>query len=147
MVELGGWILECDPEATRRAYAQISTGDPETCSCSYCRNFVATRSAAYPDGALQLYAQLGVSPDREAEVYELGPPTSGPGRLYGGWHHFVGHVIKDPGRLVTITPSFEMWFREARDLAAPVFGEQSLVQAEFNATVPWVLDESPGGSN
>lgn len=142
VVELNGWILECDVEATRRAYAQIASGDPEVCGCLFCRNFAASRSGIYPASARRLYSQLGISVELEAEVYELGPTTSG-GRLYGGWHHFVGRVAHDPGHVMELSSSFELKFRPGRDLAAPAFGEASLVQVEFHAVVPWVLPELP----
>jgi hypothetical protein len=142
-VELDGWVLECNVEATRQAYVRVADTRPKQCDCLYCRNFAAARSLAYPAEALALYSQVGISPHLEAEVYELGPAVSGSSREYGGWHHFVGHVVSDPTRKTRVTPSFEMWFHEARDLAAPAFVEQPLVQVEFLATVPWVLGELP----
>jgi hypothetical protein len=144
-LEFDGWALECDVDATRRAYEQIAVMPRQVCDCLYCRNFEAARSVAIPDEALALYAQLGISPELEVETYELGPPRGGPGREYGGWHHFVGTVEVDPGRSTKLTPEFEIWFREGRDLASSAFAGLPLVQVEFHATVPWVLDEAPDG--
>lgn len=141
-IELDGWILECDVEATRRAYEKIPLGDPEQCGCLACRNFVAVRTMAYPKTAVRLYERLGIRTDREAETYRAGPSEEG-GQLYGGWHHFVGRVLQDPGTAIELTESFSVWFHASRACAEPVFGDAPLVQVEFFTTIPWVLEEPP----
>ena len=142
-VQLDGWVLECDVEATRRAYEMLAAAPREKCDCLFCRNFEAARATVYPAEALKFYGQLGVTPSLEVETYERGPAELGGGRLYGGWHHFVGRVVQDPGRMTKLSSTFELWFREGRDLAGQLFGNQPLVQAEFQATVSWVLAERP----
>jgi hypothetical protein len=139
-VEAGGWVLDCDVEATRRAYAQMESGDCDRYTCLPCRNFVAARALAYPEAALRLYERLGIRPDREADASELGPSDAG-GRLYYGWHHFVGRVVHDPGTVVAFDGGFSLSFHESRFRAHPTFGGHPLVQMEFVASIPWLLTE------
>jgi len=141
-VECGDWILEVDVGATRRAYETIPMGHPESCGCLHCRNFAAGRHLAYPAAALELYEKLGIRPDREAEIYEAGPAVPERQRYYGGWHHFIGRVLKKSDRDVAIAPGFSMVFAESRSCAEAVFmTEPAVVQVEFFTTVPWVLEE------
>ncbi len=142
-VEVGEWILEVDVEATRRAYAGIATGDPETCGCHFCRNFMVQRDAAYPAAARSLYTQLGIDYEREAETTESGTAPTGPGRLYLGWHHFIGTVRRPAERAVELAPHFEVWFHEARLCADKVFDGKPLVQVEFSTIIPRSLPEDP----
>ncbi len=141
-VRIQGWLLECDLEATRRAYALISIGDPETCGCLYCQNFVAARSLAYPEAALWLYELLGINHSREAETYEVGTDEDGL-HLYGGWHHFVGRIDEYSGVALYLTEQFSISFHESRSCAEPVFDNQPLVQVEFFTRIPWVLADRP----
>jgi len=71
-VVFGKWRLECDPEATRQAHLRISVGSPEACGCRECQNFAAARSQVYPPEVLSLFSQLGIDPQHEAEIYQLG---------------------------------------------------------------------------
>ena len=145
-IRIRDWVFECDTDATREAYSQISLGDPETCQCTYCRNFIAARHLVYPEAAVAIYGQLGVAIDREAEVYEAGPREVGVVH-YGGWHHFIGSVRKDPGTMLQVTTNFSICFAEGRACAEPVFDGKPLVQVEFFTQVPWLLGEpypSPG---
>ena len=141
-IEVQDWVLECDVEATRQAYALMPLGDPEDCGCLYCLNFAAARSLAYPPAALSLYEQLGIKADREAETYEAGP-VEDELRLYGGWHHFIGRITKDPGTMLIVAENFSVTFVERRSCAEPVFDDRPLVQVEFFTKVPWLLAERP----
>jgi hypothetical protein len=141
-IEIQNWILECDIEATRQAYMQIPLGDPETCGCLYCRNFIAVRHLAYPKAALSLYEQLGITANREAEVYECGPSEDSL-HLYGGWHHFIGRIIYGPGTAPEIAEHFSISFSGSRACAEQVFDDHPLVQVEFFTRIPWILAEKP----
>jgi hypothetical protein len=44
---------------------------------------------------LNLFAKIGIEPNREAEVYQMVRLESGR-HLYGGWFHFVGSLL--PGK-------------------------------------------------
>lgn len=71
-LEIGGWALVFDPAATRAAY-QNSTRGAHDCTCVHCRNFIAVRDSEYPRPFTELLARLGISTDKEAEIYEIGP--------------------------------------------------------------------------
>jgi hypothetical protein len=145
-VECGGWCLEVDVEATRRAYTTILAGDPETCGCVLCRNFAAARHLAYSVAVLDFYERLGISADREAETYEAGPAGPDGLRYYGGWHHFIGRVLVKGDGDFEAAPGYSMVFSDSRSCAEPVFQtESAVVLAEFFTRVPWVLDEPPPG--
>jgi hypothetical protein len=136
-----GWQLAYDAEATSRAYALARPVGPERCGCRECRNFVAARSRAYPADLQQLATTVGVSPLTETEVYEFGAvEAAGPNlRLYGGFFHFAGSIIKDPGSLAE-----QVYFLSQRHLLPESFGSAPVVQVEFQFHVPWLLAEPPG---
>jgi hypothetical protein len=74
------WLLRCDAETTRAAYARIENGAPERCGCDHCLNFIAQRDQrdqSYPRGVLDLLASLGIDYRREAEVHHLARLPSG----------------------------------------------------------------------
>ena len=82
----GRWSLRCDRDATRRAYASMEVGQPESCGCMHCRNFVAAREQVYPPEVRALLVDLGIDFMREAEVYYIGQESQL--HLYGGWFSF-----------------------------------------------------------
>ncbi len=153
VTELARWTIEYDPEATKAAFAQATRGSPESCGCRDCRNFVAVRQVAYPEQALALFAQLGINPMREAEVYYNGPLSSGL-HSYGGWFHFAGTLlpsnkIASPAEEDTRRPNFQALTSHFQfavsantSLVPSVFRALPLLQLEFTTEIPWVLEES-----
>jgi len=159
------WRVEVDPDATRRTHDRMRAGGPENCGCVSCRNFIATRFLAYPPEALELFARLGIRPDRESEV-------GGPSRLsdgtygYDGWFHFIGAILKHPPVVTGVkrvnTPAgvrevpwnlvvcedlrnnFLICLDdEEADIVPPEFGGEPIVQLYFHTEVPWLLFEPP----
>jgi hypothetical protein len=139
-IHFRGWILEVDAAATSAAYAAARPVGPEACGCRECRNFIAARHAAYPAELKELAARLGVVPLTETETYENGPLESAQPliRLYGGFFHFVGRIVRDPG-----TGDSDIYFLPERSLLPDAFGAKPVVQVEFSFPVPWVLEEPP----
>src|SRR6266487_111763 len=90
-LEIGGWCVESDEQATRIAAQGKAEGFPEQCGCAQCRNFIAVRSRAYQPEAIVFLAQLGIEPGREEDVTWVGPSESGL-QKYSGWFHFVGRL-------------------------------------------------------
>ncbi len=88
----GRWEIETDPDATRRAYAAIAKSGAEQCGCEPCLNFIAARNQIYATDFMAMLAELGISADREVEVYHMGRLPSGL-HLYGGWFHFAGKIL------------------------------------------------------
>jgi hypothetical protein len=147
---IGRWHVCWDPAATRQAYEAVFTGSPEECGCCYCRNFAAARGLAYPPEALSLFDRLGIDPRKEAEIWECCRLDSGL-RCYGGFFHFVGSIevgadAMRPGgalELEPLTKHFSWGLTSNVSLVRPPFAGLPLVQLEFSAQVPWVLEDHP----
>jgi hypothetical protein len=74
--------------------------------------------------------------------------------LYGGWFHFVGSLLPSEGEASDAAKSvwasnvdsgtefseFSFKFSERADLAHEPFKGLPLVQLEFLAKIPWVID-------
>ena len=146
------WTFRADAHATRLAHDSIEAGSPERCGCLYCRNFAAARHLVYPPEALALFDQLGVRHDRESETWEGGPVDDGR-YFYAGWFHFVGAELAGRDAFVHWTETSGTWDLEALTggFSAGLTIELALVpealrslpvlQLEFQAKVPWVLEE------
>jgi hypothetical protein len=149
-VRFGGWQLSCDPESTRKAYAAVQTGGPEECGCKPCLNFIAARYQIYDPDVLALLGRLGISPNREVEIYHMARLESGR-HLYGGWFHFVGSIVSGDDAAEKVSENiwrpnleengeyFSLGFSSKRELVREPFAGLPLVQLEFIAKVPWVL--------
>lgn len=81
-IQLGDQTIGYDSARTRVTYAVMKSGSAERCGCPYCRNFIAQRSAVYPEKFRKLLDQLGIDPEKEGDVYESSPERSLMG--YGG---------------------------------------------------------------
>jgi hypothetical protein len=138
-IQFRRWVLEYDAVATSAAYAAARPIGPEQCGCLYCLNFIAARDNAYPSELRDLANTVGVIPLTETETYngplEMHDPTL---RLAGGFFHFVGRIVHDPG-----VADEDIYFLPERSLLAESFGDQPVVQVEFSFAVPWVVEESP----
>lgn len=149
-VQFGRWEISSDAESTRRAYASVSIGGPEECGCEPCLNFAAVRAQIYPANVLYLFEELGISPNREVEIYHMARLSSGR-HLYGGWFHFVGSILSGADAATQVAenlwqPNLEvadenlsLGFSSRLELVREPFAGLHLVQLEFTAKVPWVL--------
>lgn len=142
-IQIDGRVVRFDREQTQSAYASIICGGADECKCSYCRNFAAQRLIAYPQEFRSLLDQLGIDPEKEGEVFDLG--SEGSRRLYGGWLFFSGE--SDPeqeDRSIQAGPDFDYRITRAADRPRPWvdFGDQVLV-LDFLTKLPWVLEEEP----
>jgi hypothetical protein len=140
-IQVGDQTIRFDQTLTRTAYKAVPCGDAERCGCSYCLNFAAQRSSAYPGPFRSILEKIGIDPDKEGEVYELGP--EGDSRIFGGWFYFAGEVTEAGERNSTLA-NFEYWFANGRGLPKPVadFGEH-VAAVEFITRLPWVLPYPP----
>jgi hypothetical protein len=149
-IQYGRWAISCDAESTRSAYACVATGSPEECGCDPCLNFAAQRADIYPTAILALFEELGITTNREAEIYHLARLESGR-HLYGGWFHFVGSILSgtDAAKQVaeniwkpdleTASEYFNLGFSSRVQLVRKPFEGLQLVQVEFTAQVPWII--------
>jgi hypothetical protein len=152
-VSFGRWTVNCDAEVTKNAYAAIKIGAPEECPCDPCDNFVAQRSKAYPQTALDLFRSLGIEANREAEIYHMARLNSGK-HLYGGWFHFVGEILSGEDAAVpvaenvwkpsldSVTDDFSLGFTKKVGMVPKSFQGFQLVQLEFTAQLPWLLEKN-----
>ena len=90
---------------------------------------------------------VGVDPFKEAEVYELGPMGEGY-TLNAGWWHFIG-AVEIEGKPVFLEPDPASRSREwnvlflgqKADLKLKTLPPAPLIQVEFTAKLPWVLND------
>ena len=87
-------------------------------------------------------SQLGIDPEKEAEVYRNA--RLAPGRHdYGGWYHFIG-TLDETGDFppVDYGAGFAAWMCRSSALRLPSLRGVNVVQLEFHSdAVPWLLDE------
>jgi hypothetical protein len=133
------WIVKYDSEATRKRYSQIEIGGPEACGCEPCLNFAAARERVYPDEVKRTLAELGVDYTKEEEVAHTCRIRPGL-HSYIGWFRFIGRVEEttvESSDSVRIGNHLSWCFG---NLAENVFSPYPLVQVDFTAEVPWVLE-------
>lgn len=141
-VELGSWVIRVDVAATREAYRKVPM---ISCSCSYCRNYLAG-CALLPRGFQQFLMELGAVPEKASEVYELMEQNDGT-HVYAGFYHFVGYIAGGDGlevwtesKLCSHDPNepdhdFTIRFTNQVDLV-PVGFPEPVVQLEFSGSMP-----------
>jgi hypothetical protein len=149
---VGPWVIEHDPDTTRQCYARIPWGDD--CDCDPCRNLDALGENAFPADARRVLGELGVDFHKPAEVHHIARLENGL-QQYGGWYHCVGRIVsgRDASQpeagtsppqhfeAASFSGHFSISCSSARDLASEAFGDLPLVQVDFSAELPWVLDE------
>ncbi len=133
-----GWEIDHDRVATWEAYQRSGPTGPEKCGCLYCRNFVAARAVAYPPALRELSVKLGLESPRESETWEYGPEP-GQDRLYGGFFHIIGSLVK----AAESTDGEPFLFSPRKNLLPAGFPRDPILQVEFHFRVPWVLQEAP----
>lgn len=126
-VQLGGYLVEVDAEATAAAYAGIPTPGPEDCDCWYCQNWVAGRGQLVPRSVREL---LGIPLAGEIEVWEV--PGDAEPHIYGGWYMLVGRVVQGP--VPSASVSCEGWgltFSHGASYTVPAFAARQACELHF----------------
>jgi hypothetical protein len=142
MSDFDEWKYRADRDATILAYGRTETGGADKCDCAGCRNFRAARVDCFPPEFIALLDQLGIDPNKDAEVYHNA--RTAPGRHdYGGWYHFIGALDEmGDSPSVKLGPDFSVWMCPASAPRLPSLEGKQVVQLEFHAeAVPWRLDE------
>ena len=138
-LELPGWQILYDHEATIAAHTRIPTGGAESCGCDPCRNWAASRLRVFPVEFRELLERLGIPPDREREVYHNCRLASGL-HSYAGWYHFIGQALTGECEDAAMVAygRISVFFHSRPALLPKAFEETAVVQLEFEAEVPWL---------
>ena len=153
IVKFLDWEFSVDKDATFAGYQKVDIGGANHCKCTMCENFAASRETIYPDVIKNLFIDLGIDYKKEAESYHITILDNGL-HYYGGWFHFVGQIIKGKDAkiptgknghtldTVEITKDFYVCFHN--DYALSFFDKDNfdLVQVEFTASIPWIIDKA-----
>ena len=146
------WELAVDKELTQKTYAAVIGSGSDTCGCNDCKNYVAYREQVFPTEIRALFMELGIDYRKEVETFRYEILTNGLHHI-AGWFHFKGRVLAGPDyreplpggghtlHLTSITADFSIGFAEGSSLT--YFEDKAgLVQVEFEANIPWVLDKA-----
>jgi hypothetical protein len=143
------WKLQSDPDATRMAFSTVPAGSPESCGCGDCLNFAAARQLAYPSEALAIFEQLGIDRVKESEIWHMHRDESGL-HHYGGFFHFEGAIADGHDAMLMVNGhgtydlerigvDFDFGFTSNIALVPAPFGDNPILQLEFQTRIPWVL--------
>ncbi|PQD97152.1 hypothetical protein CYL18_04570 [Pradoshia eiseniae] len=138
-IKIANWLVEADISKTREFYNKgISV-----CDCLDCKNFV--EACKHLDTSVAIFFNnLGINPAMPANL-SIFPTKETMIKQYIGNYHFVGKVLK--GEFNTFENAFEIksfMFDFSDDLAfVPEDFPDPVLQLDFDAEIPWVLDEHP----
>jgi hypothetical protein len=139
-VSLSDYVLDVDVEKTRSTYCMINKGGAESCGCSYCRNYLSALPNALPKEILQFFAETGIDPRKDAEVYEHGEISPGV-RSYGGEYCFWGSIVSEPKTERVLEQDFRLAFTAPSPLAQDEFRSEGALCLCLTGNIPWVLTD------
>ena len=150
--EFGHHKIDIDVEKTK-AFYHNAENVTKHCNCPGCRNFEQAVAVINPN-VISLFSAMGIDMKKAAEVYGIDSYKEGM-LYYGGFYHVCGQIVcggytynkiddktyeLERESVIVIDENFEFGFTEEIDLLEDDFPEP-VVQLEFHATIPWVLDE------
>lgn len=144
-IRLMNWDLEVDINKTKEYYNK----DIELCHCSYCENYMEA-CKVMDSSILEFITSLGINSLKPIHLSEFGEVEEKV-HLYMGCYHIVGVLIEgeyctdsdwnetNTAKIGNFTLGFnkELMFVQD-DYPRPV------LQLDFEARIPWVLNEHPG---
>ena len=144
-IRIYDWLLEIDAEQSRK----LSERESEECTCLYCRNFYEASGHLSPSVS-DFLAKLGINPAQPHHLSDF-PAENQRNRIYIGNYRLVGRVLK--GELCTNSEwkasntlqvnNFRFGFSQESQLETRVY-DVPVLHLEFEASIPWMLDEEPG---
>ncbi len=149
----GRYLLEIDTEKTRKFY-QTAEKLTDGCTCSGCRNFEKAVDS-FPEEVKQFFEEIGVSPEKSAEVFVNCAEDDKKNIFYGGFCHICGKVLKGNSPWVPegetayrwetentyqIAEGYKVGFENGGALIEDNFPEP-VMQMEIEFHMPWVLQE------
>lgn len=154
--DFGLFQIDVDPDRTKQFYKnaeQISAG----CDCLGCRNYEKA-AAQFSEPLNQFFTQLGIDPEKAAEVW-VHCANSDATLKYGGFYHLCGTILKgtsawvlvsrskkssvshwDESLTLQITDHFQISFQDQCNVLEEGF-PTPVIQLDFLADIPWVLEE------
>ena len=143
--EFGHQKVDIDVEKTRQFYLEDSLID---CTCDGCVNFVKAVDIL-PETVKTFFTNLGVDLKKSTEIYVCYQNDDGT-LLYGGFCHLCGTILDGDtfwGQLAQkgnepflVSPHFRVYFHNDIALLERNF-PKPVLQLEFDARIPWVLDK------
>lgn len=141
-IYIGEWLIEVDREATEAAY--LHENPISMCTCVYCENYFAACQAhtAFSPATFAFFQDLGIAPEKEAEVYAMYANPEKTHLFYGGFYHLVGRIIKAAKKwdYVPVDDQFGVFFSTENELISNHFPHPA-IQMDFTGFIPWVLDD------
>lgn len=151
--EFGSYRLDIDVVKTRQFYDHA---DPvsKSCSCDGCLNFEKT-VAALPSVVSAFFGNLGIDMKKVCECCVYFTDDDGT-LLYGGFYHVCGTLSDgesawkkideytsrwDNDAAFHVSPDFHVSFQKDVSLLEKDF-PSPVIQLEFCARLPWVLEKS-----
>lgn len=148
----GNYTVDIDVEKTRQVYKTLPL-ITQGCDCDGCKNF-ENAVDILPQGVREFFDNLGIDLKRIVEcfVYCKNKDNS---LLYGGFCHVCGTLIRGKSAWVNISEThsyyntdltyrldknFHISFQEECLMIEEQF-EAPILQIEFEANIPWVLDK------
>jgi hypothetical protein len=149
LVRFGRWTVRAEPEKTRAAYQSLVAAS-ERCGCNICKNYQAARERVFGAEAQELLRQLGIDGTREVEILHTHRISRGR-HAYQGWFHLFGALESGKDAYVPRGDAFALevegcgdslsfGFTSRLSLVSNVWVNAQILQLEFTAIVPWVLE-------
>jgi hypothetical protein len=129
-LQIGGYEIEFDRDATAACYARIHTPRPEACRCAYCRNWIAAREHILPPDFRQLLSQFSIPTDGEIEVWQT--PGQKLAHFYGGWYFIVGRILSGERGHKFDMGSFGVSFNSEKSYAVREFEGHQICELHFH---------------
>ncbi len=146
--EVGAYTIEVDVQATRALYAARTQGGTDQCTCTYCKNFTASREHAYPTPFRQLLERLGIDYQKEEETWHSPAGNDGPRHFYSGGFDFIGSVELGEGKPLEKKALgwFTYWLENGAfypwgDKAAQELKLAPVAHVGFTVRLPWILPQ------
>ena len=148
----GNYTVDIDVEKTKQTYKKLPLIS-QRCNCDGCQNFEKSVNTL-PSSVRSFFDAIGIDLKKIAECYVNCKNQDG-SLIYGGFCHVCGTIIQGKSPWVTISETHSYYnpdlpyhlndnfcisFQEECLLVENQF-EGPLLQIEFTATIPWVLDK------
>jgi hypothetical protein len=140
LLQIGGYEIEFDRDATAACYARVCVPGPEACGCARCRNWIAGRDSILTPEFRHLLSQFGIPTDGEIEVWEC--PGELQPHLYGGWYFIVGRILSGERGLTFELGGFRLSFTTEQSYAVSEFEEQQVCELHFYTETAEYLPEA-----